>query len=205
MTQKFKGDDLELNMESAGAVPFDACSVSLDEFLGGSYTATDFLLALYDAGRMPFSERVPRDSFVAFIQKAIPNFPVTGTFESYYFMVQSIFGDGSGILFDVPAPGKLSLIVNAAASLSFDFSGREFTNGAYAYFDLTTMDGDGIQFRGLSGIDSEAKLKQLLSELIPAGVYASITLDFFALYSFATGFGELIVDHLGNQIVFFET
>lgn len=205
MTQKFKGDQIELDMESAGSLPFDICSTALDEYFDGCYEASDFLLALYDSGRMPFSDRIPRDSFVAFIKQAIPNFPVTGSFESYIFIIQSIFGAGSGILFDVPAPGKLSLLVNAASSLEFDAEVREFVGTSYEYSDIITSDGFGLQFRGISGIDSEAKLAQLLAELIPAGVFTNITLAFFALYSFATNTGDLIVDSSNNQIVFFET
>lgn len=205
MTQKFKGDQIELNIESAGSLPFDFCSAALDEYFDGCYEASDFLLAQYDAGKMPFSDRVPRDSFVAFIKQAIPNFPVTGTFESYIFIIQSIFGEGSGILFNVPAAGKLSMIVNAASSLEFDLVAREFVDGAYVLSTFATIDGFGLQSRGISGIDSQAKLTQLLSELIPAGVFPDITLAFFALYSFASSSGDLMIDNLGNQIVFFET
>lgn len=205
MTQKFKGDAIELQMEAAGSPAFDSCDLALDEFFENCYDASDFLLALYDSGRMPFSDRVPRDSFVDFIRNALPNFPVTGSYESYIFIVNAIFGAGSGIYFDPPVAGKLSMLVNAAASLEFGAVAREFSGVAYDYFDLITMDGDGLQFRGVSGIDSEPKLKALLAELIPGGISPTITLDFFALYSFEASTVELIIDHLGNQIVFFET
>lgn len=209
ITQSFKGDSRELQMEAAAAPAFEVCGVALDAFLAGGYSASDFLLMLYDEGRMPFSDRVPRDSFLAFIKQAIPNFPVTGTFESYIFILQAIFGAGSGVLFELSDPGKLAILVNAASSIDFEAIAREFSDGQYEIFDLITDDGDQILFGGISGIDSEAELSQLLAELIPAGIVADITLDFFALYSFAAEYiadGELfdIVDHLGNSIVFFE-
>lgn len=204
MVQNFKGDELELNIQAAGTPAFDSCSLALDEFFEGCYESGDFLLSLYDEGRMPFSDRVPRDSFVAFIKQAIPNFPVTGTFDSYLFIIQAVFGAGSGVLFEVPAAGKLNMLINSSTSIDFDFQAREFSNGEYNYFDILTSSGDGLGFKGISGIDSEAKLNQLLSELIPAGVFTSITLTFFTLFQWVSTGGDLMVDNLGNQIVFFQ-
>lgn len=208
MTQKFKGDELELKMEAAAERAFDLCSLALDAYFEGCYEASDFLLALYDQGRMPFSDRVPRDSFVAFIQQHIPNAQFTGTFEAYIFIIRSIFGGLSDILFDVPAPGKLEILVNAADVIEFDWQGREFNAGAFNFFDMVTSDGETFQFRGIAGIDSQAELSQLLAELIPGGITPDITLTFFLLSYFVAedGDGNLdsIIDHLGNQVVFFE-
>ncbi len=209
MTQNFKGDATELKMQLAASAPFDLCSAALDQFFAGGYDSSDFLLMLYDAGRMPFSDRVPRDSFVSFIAEAIPNFPVTGTFEAYIFILDAIFGDQTEVEFDVPSAGKLEMIVNAAASLDFDFQGREFSDSVYTTFEIVTMDDETIQFTGISGIDSEAELTQLLAELIPAGIWPDIALTFFTLSEFVAEdpVGEFytVVDWLGNQIVFYET
>lgn len=206
MTQSFKGDLVESQIGEAGSPPFDSCSLALDEFFAGGYEATDFLLAQYDAGRMPFSDRVPRETFVAFFKEALLNFETIGSFESYLFIVKAIFGAQSDILFSIPTvAGQISMLVSASSSLEFDFQAREFVDGGADFSDMTTMDGDGIQFRGVSGIDSEAKLKALLSEIIPGGLSPHITLGFFTLSSFASSADELIIDHLGNQIVFFET
>ncbi len=204
MTQNFKGDTAELNIEAAGKPAFDVCSLALDEFFDQAYNTSDFLLALYDEGRMPFSARIPRSSFVAFIRQALQTFHVTGTFESYIFIVNAIFGSGSQILFDVTGPGELEMVINAAASLDFDFVGREFVDGEYVAIDMITSIGEGIQFSGLSGIDSEAGLKSLLSELVPAGISPDISLVFFTLSYFISDAGDFMLDHLGNQIVFFE-
>ncbi len=209
MTQNFKGDATELKMQLAGSRPFDICGASLDQFYAGGYDAADFLLMLYDAGRMPFADRVARDSFVSFIAQAIPNFPVTGTFEAYIFILKAIFGDETLVEFDVPAAGKLEMIVNAEAALDFDFQGREYTSDGYLTFELVTMDGYALAFTGISGIDSEAELTQLLGEIIPAGIWPDITLTFFTLSEFISEDGSdnlySMLDHLGNQLVFFET
>jgi hypothetical protein len=208
MTQKFKGDADELKMEAAGQHAFDLTSDSLDEFFAGCYTANDWLLALYDNGRMPFTDRVPRDSFINFIKQAIPNFPVTGTFEAYIFILDAIFGEQTEVQFDVPSPGTLEMVVAAEASLDFDFLGREFLSGGFVEFTMQTKDGDDLKFTGISGIDSEPELNQLLSELIPAGILPDITLTFFELSEFIAedGVGNIfsMLDSNDNQIVFFE-
>jgi len=208
MTQKFKGDATELKMELAAKPAFDLVSASLDQYYDGAYEAEDFLLSLYDEGRMPFTDRVPRDAFVAFIKQAIPNFKFTGTFEAYLFIIRSIFGEDAEVLFTVPDPGKLEVIVNSSSALAFDWQAFEFVDGESLTYEMTTHDGDLLQFRGIPGISSQAQLDQLLSELIPAGIYTEITLQFFELSDFIAEdpVGEFfsIIDHLDNQIVFFE-
>ncbi len=208
-TQKFKGDAFELQMEDAAAPAFNQTEHSLDDFYNGCYTSAPWLLALYDEGRMPFSERVPRDSFVTFFKQALTYFPSTGTFEAYLFILEAIFGEGTDIIFDVPAAGKLEILVNAASALSFEFQGREFNGDGYNLFEVVTSDGETIEFRGISGIDSEAELIQLLSELIPVGIFTDIALTFFTVSFFSAeitpGVEVLMIDHLGNQIIFFES
>lgn len=208
MTQKFKGDPVELQMEAAGAPAFDITSAALDQFYEGAYDSTNWIIALYDNGRMPFSERVPRDSFVEFYKNALPSFPKTGTFETYILILTAVFGFGSGIQFTVPGPGKLEILVNAANTIPYGFIFQEFIDGEYVISGCVDHDGSHIQFSGISGIDSEAELKQLLSELIPAGVYTEVTLDFFNLFRFIaedSGTEYSIVDSDNNQIVFIET
>lgn len=208
MVQRFKGDETELQIEAAGEVAFDVCKTSLDEFYADAFEASDFLLSLYDEGRMPFSDRIPRNAFVDFLRKAIPQFPVTGTFESYLFIIEALFGAGSDVQFTVPAPGKLQISVSATSAISFEFVGREVVDGAYVEVEMIDSDGEILEFRGISGIDSEAKLDGLLSELIPAGIYPEIELIFFTLSSFVGDDGaggvDFMVDHDGNQLVFFE-
>jgi hypothetical protein len=206
MTQFFKGDATELKMIEAGRPPLDNCSAALSEFYSGAYETEPFLLMLYDAGRMPFGLRVPRSSFVNFIRQAIPNARFTGTFESYLFLIKSIFGETAEMLFDVPSSGVISMVINVAGSgLEFDFIGSD-SDGE---FTVETSDGEQLILNGISGITSEAELKQLLSELVPVGIFPDITLTFFLLSQFVAedDLGDLytMVDHLDNEIVFYET
>ena len=205
MTQKFKGDAVELKMEAAAKPAFDSTGAALDAFLASGYEASPFLLAMYDEGRMPFADRVPRESFVAFIKEALARFPFTGSFESYLFILEAIFGSGSGVLFDVPAAGKLEIAVNAASSLEFDFVFYEFIDGETVISNAVDHLDNQLVLGGISGIDSEFELQMLLAEIIPAGIFAEVVLAFFALYNFVDDGDNSIVDHLGNQIVFIET
>ncbi len=205
ITQKFKGDDTELKMEAAAKPAFDSVSLGLDRFMADGYNASPFLLMLYDEGRAPFSDRVPREAFVEFIKEALTRFPFTGTFESYIFIIEAIFGAGSGVIFDVPAPGKLEMLVNASSSVEFPLLFREIVDGAEVEGNIVTSDGDIFTASGISGIDSEFELEMMLAEIIPAGIFPTVTLAFFSLYNFVDDVDDGIVDELGNQIVFIET
>jgi hypothetical protein len=209
ITQKFKGDATELAIEAAAAPAFELVSAAQDEMLAGAYHSSPFLLMLYDQGRMPFSDRVTRDVFVAFIQEALGRFKTAGTYDFYVFILKAIFGERTQILFeDPPVPGKLIMSVNAEASLEFEFEAKEFVSGAYVLSNLIDHNGDTLAFMGLSGIDSQYKLDQLFAEIIPAGLYSEVTLTFFELFSFVADEGGTIsnvVDGDGNQIVFIET
>lgn len=207
ITEKFKGDATELKMELAASPAFDLTLASLDEFKADSYDTEPFLLMLYDEGRMPFSNRVPRDAFVSFIREALKRFKFTGTFETYLFIIANIFGADSSVLFSVPAPGKLTMVINAGTSVSFDFIVREYIDGAYVESTIVDSDGNTLTFSGISGIDSQYALEQLFAEIIPAGIFPDITLTFFTLYDFITddgGVAEMITSD-GDSIVFFET
>lgn len=207
MAQVFKGDALEIKMRASAEPAFDLASGALNDFYQGGEDCDEFLLMLYDEGRMPFSERIGRDVFVPFIRKALSNFPFIGNFESYLFILREIFGEESEILFDVTDPGELSISVNASSDFGYEFLGREFYSGTQHFFTLTTQEGDDLIFRGVAGIETEHELSLLFSEIMPAGIFPSVALDFFEKYFFvaeedSTQFD--VIDHLGNQIIFIE-
>jgi hypothetical protein len=202
--QNFKGDDLEKKFEAVGQPSLDITGIALDDFTVGAFEASPFLLMLYDSGRMPFSNRIPRKVFVDFIKKALENFPVTGTFEAYLFVLRQIFGDASEIFFDIPNPGKLEIDINATATLEFEFLGREFVSGAYQFFDITDDDDNILVFRGIAGIDTEHELKLLFSEIMPIGITPNVALTFYLFYSFIADDGDNMITDIGDQILFRE-
>jgi hypothetical protein len=109
MVQNFKGDSTELKMQAVATPLLDLTEAALNDFYAGGFDSSPFLLAMYDDGRIPFSERITRDSFVEFIKNTLANFPFTGTFEIYLAVLKAIFGEESEIRFTVSAPGKLSI------------------------------------------------------------------------------------------------
>lgn len=203
--QNYKGDDLELKMEAVGATPLSLTEVALDEFYAGAYECSPFLLMLYDEKRIPFWNRIKRNVFVDFIKQALVNFPVTGTFEAYLFVLRQIFGEDTEIIFDVPFPGKLAIAVNVSASLEFEFIAREFVSGAYVYYNVVDYDDNFIVFRGIPGIDNEYDLKLLFSELMPIGITPDVSLTFYSFFSFITDPDEdFVVTEDDDNIIFRE-
>lgn len=208
MTQFFKGDALELKMYEAGMPAMESVSLSLDQFFENCYDADDFLLMLYDTGRVPFTDRIQREAFVAFYRGFLANAPRTGTFASYVFLLQALFGENSEMQFDVPAPGQLEILIDAESSVPFGFQVEQIVDGEKVTYDLVTHDDEEIEFTGITGIESEAQIEALLAEIIPAGISPTIIFQVFDLFDFVgeDDSGEFtITDHNGDTIVFIET
>jgi hypothetical protein len=179
--QNFKiGDEKELKMQASGEPAFASTEAALDQFYAEGPDSNAFVLSLYDQGRMPFSKRVSRAAFVDFFQEAVSRFPFAGSFESYIFILQQLFGADSTIEFTVPAPGKLEIEVNAAVDILHEAMVRELDEEGtgYTLFNLADSEGDDIVFSGVSGIETEYELQLLLAELIPGGIFPTITLNF---------------------------
>lgn len=204
MTQNFKGDATELKMQDVADPLLDLTDIALDEFYSDGFNANDFLLKMYDDGRMPFSERINRDAFVDFIKDALINFPFIGTFEIYLTILKAVFGEETEIRFYVTTPGALSIDVAAVGNSIFQFVGREFVSGQFEFFDMIDSDGDLLVFRGIIGIETEYELNLLFSEMMPAGIVPSISLDFFTISDWEDETGDLIEDDDGNGIIFIE-
>lgn len=205
--QNFKGDDLELKMRAAAEPALELTENALNDFYENGEQSSPFLLMLYDEGRMPFSSRIPRDVFINFFRKMVENFPFVGNFESYLFILREIFGAESEILFEVPAPGKLNISVNAISDVIYEALARELVSGSYSFFNIATQDGDDLLFRGLAGIDTEHELSLLFAEIMPGGIVPGISLEFFTKSTFIgeddSGVFD-VIDSSGNDLIFIE-
>lgn len=204
MIENFKGDADELKMRLVAEPVFDLTNSALNDFYAQGFDTNSFLLMLYDEKRMPFSERIPRAAFVDFVREALGNFPVTGTFESYIFVLKSIFGPDTEINFDVPASGKLGIEINAIASSEFDFIGREFISGDYQFFNMVDEIGNTLIMTGVPGIENAYELGLLFSEIIPAGITPTLFLQFIVRSDFIADDGSDMLDDSNNQIIFYE-
>lgn len=208
MSQNFKGDPVELRFQESARPVLDRVRFDMDQFFSDGFNSSAWLLLLYDENRMPFSERIKREAFVDFIREALKNFPFSGTFDTYLFVLRAVFGELSEIFFEVPAPGKLAIDIDATSSLEFDFIGREFNGTSFDEFDMIDSEGNKLIFRGIAGIETPYELELLFSELMPAGIIPTITLSFFerSIFVAEDDLGNLdqVVDHDGNLIIFWE-
>lgn len=182
--QDYKGDETELKYKNAGSPAYESISDALDEMMLGASTTDDFILMLYDDGRYPYSQRIKRDAFVNFIRGALNNFPFIGSFDTYIFILREIFGPDTDLIFTVPGPGELEISVNASSDIVSEFIGREVSGGGYVFFNLSDDDGNDIVFKTLAGIETEAELNLLFAEIMPAGIFPTIALDFFLKSTF---------------------
>jgi hypothetical protein len=205
--EKFKSSETtEAKILAAGDIAPTKTELDLDEMREGCYLALPFLLYMYDAGRFPFSAKINRAAFPDFIKEAFTRFPFFGTFDCYLYILQKIFGPLTEIFFTVTDFGELQIEVNAISDLEFEFAAREFVDGDYEYFDVLTSDDEQLVFRGISGIENEAQLELLFSEIMPAGISPNISLTFFSRSDFIGEDSEVfnVVTHLDDQIVFAE-
>lgn len=205
--QYFKGDATEIKYYQSGSDIMDLQAGFLNEFFDNAFDNAAFLLMLYDEGRMPFSDRIPREAFISFLIECIANVNFIGSYESYIFLITRIFGAGSSVFFEETAPGVLTLTASATNTIDYDFVVRELIDGEYVISQITTELDELVEFAGFPGIESEAELKQLLAEFVPAGIFPDITLIIFSISLFLVedddGFAT-VIDDQNNDIIFFE-
>lgn len=200
----FKGNADEVKVIDAVGPVFDSTSAALDEMFANSADSSAFILMLYDNGLVPYSNRIKREAFVNFYRQALLNFPVIGTFDSYLFILGSIFGFESEIFFDSPTPGTLEITLNIVNELTFDFIGSDSSG---EFLIGTQDDLDTLAFRGISGFETDHDVELLFSELVPVGIVPTYAINFYE-YSNFIAYDSLgvydVIDESGNQIVFYE-
>lgn len=180
--QKYKGDAIELKYEASASPLLDDLSLQKDEFFDGAYEC--FILGdlLYNENRAPLSnaivQRIFRESFTAIFD----SFLVAGTFESYIDVFTNIFGEDVEIDFTVPAPGKLEIDITATGLEESNFVARHIVNNHYSFDNVIYYEPgpvqDNIVFQTVKGFQTEYELRQMLFEMVPSGIYTTITLSF---------------------------
>lgn len=204
--QNYKGDATELKMIACAQSVFAAVSAERDAFFAGAYDAGPLGDILWTDKLAPLTNAIKKEYFRTSFQTIFETFVVGGTFESYVEIFKKIFGDQVGVNFTVPAPGKLEIdIIVAGYSESnlvtqdgdeiitqtggFNIEVKTKNAGTFAdaivreviddltyLYTLVDQDGDPIGFQVLLGFKSEYEVEQMLFELVPAGIYTTITL-----------------------------
>lgn len=175
--QFFKGDAEELKFYESGKVIFDLIDVQKNLFATGAYNAYDLGGVIYDLKKSPLSSAIKRETFREAFAEIFSAFKNSGTFESYIDIFTKIFGDTVTIDFTVPGPGKLNIDIVADGVLLYDFASREIVDNDYVLDEIIDDEGDNIAFQTVKGFTSQYELETMLFELVPGGIYTTISLS----------------------------
>ncbi len=179
--QKFKNDAIENKFINAGSPIFDQLSMAKDDFFEGCYDCGPLGDLLHDIKRSPLANAVKLEVFRNFYNTIYEAFRYSGSFESYLNVFAKIFGDSVEVTFTVPAPGKLNVDIAADELELFNFVARHIANNQYFFDNVVYYDDDGqdnIIFQTIKGFHTEYELRQMLFEMVPAGIFTQITLTF---------------------------
>lgn len=176
--QWYKGDAIEQKFYNSAGSVFDNLSGERDTFFEEAYECYLLGDVLWTLDATPLSNAIAKDIFISSFSVIFDAFIVAGSFESYLTVFRKIFGDDVDVTFTVPAPGKLTILIEAQGVELTNFVSREISNDEYVISNLITQDGlDNIVFQTIKGFTSQYELEQMLYEMVPAGVFTSITLE----------------------------
>jgi hypothetical protein len=174
--QYFKGDDVEKKFEAAAAATLDALSSSKHDFFVGAYSAAPLGEIIYDSSRSPLTNAITRSIFASSFSEIFDAFVHVGTFEAYLTVFRKIFGSDVDVEFTVPAAGKLTIAIIAQGVEENILDVRQIESNAYVLYDLVDESGNTIVVQTLKGFESQYELEQMLFEMVPAGIFTTITL-----------------------------
>lgn len=175
--QYFKGDEKELKVVESGRVIFDILSSQKSDFFTDAFNCAALGDIIYDSKRSPLANAIAKDIFRISFKQIFDAFVVAGSFESYITVFQKIFGEDVVISFTVPAPGKLNIDIEAEGFELSDFLSRYISDNEYVFDEVVDYDLDNIVFQTVIGFTTQYELEQMLFEMVPAGIFTTITLD----------------------------
>lgn len=174
--QYYKGDETELKVDGCVEPLLSDIELQLDDFLDGADEASPLGDVIFDTGRSPLSNAIPKEIFRIAFKEIFDAFVLVGTFEAYLTVFTKIFGEAAVIEFTVPAPGKLGISIEAEGVELTDFITRYIENNQYVYDEIIDDEGDNIVFQSIKGFTSQYELEQMLFEMVPAGIFTTISL-----------------------------
>lgn len=174
--QFFKGDDLEIKMETCGDQIATQLSGQKDAFFTDCYNSFPLGDLIYTIGASPLSNAIIQSVFRESFNDVFNAFSTAGCFESYISVFQKIFGADVDVEFTVPAPGELEIDITATGLEVSDFVARHIVGIDYILDTVITEASDTIEFRTVKGFQTQYELEQMLFELVPSGIYTVITL-----------------------------
>ncbi len=175
--QFFKGDETELKFYNSLASVFDAVSSHKTDFFNNAFAASPLADMIFDSGRSPLTNAIVRDIFRLTFKEIFDAFVVAGTFESYLTVFRKIFGSDVVITFTVPGPGQLAIDIDATGTELSPFVARRIEDNAYIFEHVVDHLGNRIVFQTIKGFQSQYELEKMLFELVPGGIFTTISLS----------------------------
>lgn len=174
--QFYKGDAKELQYFNSANPTILNLETGKDEFFEDAYNCFKLGEILYDSGRAPLANAIPRDIFREAFTAIFGSFLEAGSFETYLEVFRNIFGEDVEVTFTVPAPGKLEIDIVAAGLAIFDLIGRSIQDDTYVIDEIVDYDGNNVVGQSVKGFETQYELEQMLFEMVPSGIYTQITL-----------------------------
>lgn len=177
MSQYFKGDSDEIKIANTLAAAGDQLSADKDDFNADAYGCAKLGDMLWQNNLCPLANAIDQDIFRLAFKEIFEAFISGGTFEAYMTVFTKIFGDDVDVTFTVPAPGKLNIDIEATNVELFDMIARSIVSNAYVNDEVVDWTPDNIAFQAFRGFQSQYELEQMLFEMVPAGVFTTISLS----------------------------
>ena len=176
MPQFFKGDADEIKMYTAFETILTDLSMQKTAFFDEAFTTFVLGDLLYDTGRAPLASAIPRPIFREAFSAIFEAFLSAGSFESYLVVFRKVFGEDVEVTFTVPAPGKLNIAIVASGIIISDLLARYIASEEYVFDEIVDEDGDNVSVQTIKGFETEYELNKMLFEMVPAGIYTTISL-----------------------------
>lgn len=176
--QNFKGDPTELKFRAVHEAVGGSMSLQKELFFEGAYECFELGSVLYDTKRAPLTNAITKEIFRESFATIFQQFQEAGSGESYIYVFKKIFGDDVDIEFVIPGPGKLQINIEAQGIEESNFIARQVVDNQYVFEDVVDQEGDILVFQTIKGFQSQYELEQMLFEMVPAGIYTEITLNF---------------------------
>ncbi len=175
--QFFKGDEKELKFYNSGLGTLNLLSSAKDDFNTDAYSNGPLGDLIFDSGRSPLSNAIPREIFRGAFREIFDAFIEVGTFEAYLTVFRKIFGEGVIVEFTVPGPGQLNIDIEADGVELSKFISRYVQDNVYVFDYVIDHEDNNIVFQTIKGFQSQYELEKMLFEMVPAGIYTEINLD----------------------------
>lgn len=169
MSEKFKGDALELKISGSAATVFADIAAALSAWYDRAYSSQPLGAIVYDNGLFSLAKAMPRDTFLKNFASIIDVAGYVGSFESYLTIFKNIFGLSSLITFERVAPGNLKIIIVSDRTAFYNWA-TKLAEPDY----IVDQAGNRIVLRQGLGINDYYQVLSITKSLNPGGIYLQV-------------------------------